>query len=226
MNKKFSNPVWSALEETHSEYLINYDDAKFYHPDYCPFGSFNDSKAIETAMESYAELTSDFFIVGQEAPNYPEHILLKGEYRCLQMELLQEDFKTPEYTSTIIKLTKEHEQEVYDLIMLVMPGTYRKKSFDVGDYYGIFNENKLVAVTGERIQGQNFIEVSGVVTHPDFTRRGYAKQLVAYTSDQILKKGKVPILHVLEINKSAIHLYEKLGYKSIDFMYWRHYVKN
>ncbi len=224
--KKFDNPVWSALEETHKEYLISYENAKFYHPDYCPFGSFNDAKDIIKAMESYAELTSDFFIVCQEAPAYPKSLTLKGEYHCLQMELSQEDFKIPEYTSTIVKLTKAHEQQLYDLIMLVMPGTYRKKSFDVGDYYGIFDGDELVAATGERIQDDEFIEVSGVVTHPDHVRKGYAKQLVAYTSAEVLKKGKTPILHVLEINEGAIRLYEKLGYKTIDFMYWRHYIKS
>ncbi len=223
--KNFNNPVWLALEETHKNYTIDYENAKFYIPEYCPFGSFNDSKNIQAEMDAYSKLTSDFFIVGKEAPNHSNNISLKGEYACKQMALTKNDFKTLKYTATIKKLTKEDEQKVYDLITLVMPGTYREKSFDVGDYYGIFNNDQLVSVTGERIQGNDFIEVSGVVTHPDFTRKGFAKQLVAKTSEQILAKNKTPILHVLEINEGAIKLYEQLGFKSIDQIYWRHYTK-
>jgi hypothetical protein len=34
----------------------------------------------------------------------------------------------------------------------------------LGDYYGIFKDNKLVAVTGERMKVNAFTEVSAIVT--------------------------------------------------------------
>ena len=82
-----------------------------------------------------------------------------------------------------------------------MPGYYKKKeALKWGAYFGIFKDNKLVAVTGQRIQTNNFIEVSGVVTHPDYIWRGFAKQLVAYTTKEILKTGKRTILHTTKGN--------------------------
>ena len=62
------------------------------------------------------------------------------------------------------------------------------------------------------MQMNDFIEVSAVVTHPNHTGKGYAKQLVVYTVNEILKQNKTPYLHVIEDNRRAIQLYEKLGF--------------
>jgi hypothetical protein len=37
---KLDNPVWHSLNETHHSFGIDYNEIKFYHPDYCPFGDF------------------------------------------------------------------------------------------------------------------------------------------------------------------------------------------
>jgi predicted GNAT family acetyltransferase len=84
----------------------------------------------------------------------------------------------------------------------------------MGDYFGVFKDNTLVAVTGERMKMNEFTEVSAVVTHPLYTGRGYAKQLVAYTVNKIFDQNKTPYLHVAEKNNGAIRLYEKLGFKT------------
>ena len=89
----------------------------------------------------------------------------------------------------------------------------------MGKYFGIFKDNKLVSITGQRMQTDDLIEVSGVVTHPNYTKRGYAKQLVAFTTKEILKENKLPILHTNKGN-TAIPLYEKLGYKLTRDMNW------
>ena len=100
-----------------------------------------------------------------------------------------------------------------------MPGFYRKRGFEMGTYFGIYKDNKLVSITGQRMQTDDFIEVSGVVTHPDHTRNGYAQQLIAHTTKKILKEKKLPILHTNKGN-TAIPLYEKLGYKLTRDMNW------
>ena len=40
MIKKLDNPVWHSLSETHKNFSIVYIHLKFYGPDYCPFGGF------------------------------------------------------------------------------------------------------------------------------------------------------------------------------------------
>lgn len=219
--KKLENPVWHSLCETHEKYALTYNNVKFYPPDVCPFGAFTHFEDTQQAMIKYAELVKDFFIVG-EIPKKPVSIAFDRAVPCEQMVL--ETLVEPAYNHTIEKLTENHIQEIYDLVWLVMPGYYKKRTFEMGDYYGIFIDNKLVAITGERLQLNEFIEVSAVVTHPNYTRRDLAKQLVAHTCKKILNKGKTPILHVADKNVSAIKLYEKLGFKSIRKMVWRHYL--
>jgi predicted GNAT family acetyltransferase len=124
-----------------------------------------------------------------------------------------------EITEDIVLLTDEFIDEVYNLIWLVMPGYYRRRTFEMGNYYGIFKDGKLVSITGQRLQTNLFIEVSAVVTHPDYTRKGLAKQLIAHCTKEILKEKKVPILHTNKGN-AAIPLYEKLGYKLTRDMNW------
>ena len=225
MNKfeKLNNPVWHALNETHEHFGIDYGGVKFYKNNICPFGGFTDITQTKKALNNYSTLTASFFVVGN-TPNYDNTVTLNKTVVCEQMIL--DRYIENEYHYKIIQLSKQHVNELYDLIWLVMPGYYQKKTFDMGDYYGIFVENKLVAVTGERMQLDDFIEVSTVVTHPDYVRKGMAKQLVAYTTEQIISKNKVPILHVAEHNLGAIELYKKLGYTSLRKMTWRHFLRH
>jgi predicted GNAT family acetyltransferase len=63
------------------------------------------------------------------------------------------------------------------------------------------------------MQMNNFIEVSAMITHPDHTGKGYAKQLVAHTANITLGQNKIPFLHVSEKNLGAVKLYENLGFQ-------------
>lgn len=71
-----------------------------------------------------------------------------------------------------------------------------------------------MAVTGERMKMNDFTEISAVVTHPRYTGKGFAKQLIAHTANNVFDENKTPYLHVAETNFGAIRLYEKLGFKT------------
>jgi len=112
----------------------------------------------------------------------------------------------------IIKLTDDYKHELLDLVNLVQPGYFKPKTTSLGNYYGIFVDQKLVALAGERMKMNDFTEVSAIITHPDYAGKGYAKQLTAYVVNQIFTENKTPFLHVVESSIGAIKLYEKLGF--------------
>lgn len=208
-DKKLDNPVWFSLLETHQSFAVDYGSVKFYHPDYCPFGGFEKGNSIVKSIDEYSEMVDSFFIVG-EKPELSNLLKLNKELVCLQMIVynpIDIVFNEP-----IVKLTEEHIDALYELVNLVQPGYFKKKTALLGNYYGIFKNDELVAVTGERMQMNDFIEVSAVVTHPNHTGKGYAKQLVIHTVNEIFKQNKMPYLHVIEDNYGAIQLYEKLGF--------------
>ncbi|HEV8282807.1 MAG TPA: GNAT family N-acetyltransferase [Chitinophagaceae bacterium] len=211
MVKKLDNPVWYSLSETHKDFSIDYKNLKFYAPDYCPFGGFENDNDISSGIDEYAKLTNNFFIVG-EKPKFSKKINLKNELVCLQM--VAERKIDVALKENVVKLNDKFEESLYNLVDLVQPGYFKKKTTLMGDYFGVFKDNTLVAVTGERMKMNEFTEVSAVVTHPLYTGRGYAKQLVAYTVNKIFDQNKTPYLHVAEKNNGAIRLYEKLGFKT------------
>jgi ribosomal protein S18 acetylase RimI-like enzyme len=210
-DKKLDNPVWYSLSERHQNFAVNYNNIKFYHPDYCPFGGFQKVKGISNHIDEYATLAGNFFIVG-EKPELSGQLKLKKELVCLQMII--NDSIDIEIKEEITELTNEHTDTLYQLVNLVQPGYYKRMTALLGNYFGIFKNDELIAVTGERMKMNDFVEVSAVITKPGYTGKGYAGQLVAHTVNNIFNQKKTPYLHVAEDNIGAIKLYEKLGFKS------------
>lgn len=206
---KLDNPVWNSLSESHAKFAFDYNGTKFYNPDYCPFGGFFELESTLKSAEKYASLCENFFIVG-EKPKIADTLKLVKELVCLQMIIHQKIQIT--FDNEIIKLNEEHSAELFDLVNLVQPGYFKTKTSLLGNYYGIFNDGKLAAIAGERMKMNNFTEVSAIITHPDHTGKGYAKQLTSHVVNNIFDEGKIPFLHVVESNIGAVKLYEKLGF--------------
>jgi ribosomal protein S18 acetylase RimI-like enzyme len=208
---KLDNPVWYSISESHKNFGIDFGTIKFYHPDYCPFGGLIALDNIEVSISEYAKLTDNFFIIGQK-PNVPDSLKVKNELVCLQMIIRAKIEAAIE--DQIIKLEEEHLSDLLGLVKIVYPDYFKKKTSSLGNYYGIYKNNQLVAVTGERMQMDEYTEVSAVITHPEHTGTGYAKQLVSHVVNAIFEQNKTPFLHVSESNIGAIRLYEKLGFQT------------
>ncbi|WP_289021291.1 GNAT family N-acetyltransferase [uncultured Salegentibacter sp.] len=208
--EKLNNPVWYSLSEEHYKLSLEYHGIKFYQSEYCPFGGFIDHKTPKEGINKYSLLTDNFYVVGDK-PILTDKVQLKKELVCNQMLLNQEiDFGISEL---IIELkTTKQKNDLFGLVNLVQPGYFKSKTSNLGNYYGIYKNDKLVAVTGERMKMDKYTEISAVVTHPEHTGNAYAKQLIKHTANKIFKENKIPYLHVAESNTGAIKLYEKLGF--------------
>jgi GNAT superfamily N-acetyltransferase len=206
---KLNNPVWHSLNEAHRSFSINYDSLKCYGPEFCPFGGFGNSNNSIEEIASYAKLINNFFIVGDK-PIFSKELALKNELVCLQM--IMNGSTSVDIQEEIVKLNNNYEDALFNLVNLVQPGYFKNKTSQLGDYYGIFQNGNLVAAAGERMKMDDFIEVSAIVTHPEHTGKGYAKQLTAHVVNKILDQHKVPYLHVAETNTGATILYTKLGF--------------
>lgn len=209
--QKLDNPVWYSLAESHKKLGLIYNKTHFYDPEYCAFGAFNDKPNNTEDLVAYAKLVQSFFIFGKK-PSIPNSLQLKDKLQCLQM-IVRNRIVIP-YKDEIVKLEESHREALLALVKIVYPEYFKSKTADLGNYYGIFKDNQLVAITGERMQMDGFTEVSAVITHPEHTGHGYAKQLVAFTTNAIFDQNKIPFLHVAKANIGAIKLYEKLGFET------------
>jgi len=210
-DNKLDNPVWHSLSETHCKFSVDYDNIKFYLPDYCLFGGFRLSQNNIDPINNYSQHAENFYLVGEQ-PVLPKNLNIKKDLVCLQMVAESKIEGAPK--DQITKLSIEDASKVFQLVNTVQPGYFRSKTFFLGDYWGIFEDGKLIAVTGERMKMDRFTELSAIVTHPNHTGKGYAKQLIAHTVNNIFDQNKTPFLHVVDTNIGAITLYEKLGFKT------------
>lgn len=205
------NPVWFSLTDTHHQQCKDYGNVKFYHPDFTPFGALVENQDTTEAIEKHSKLIKDFFLVGNK-PKMPTNFKPPIKYVGLQM-ILRHKINYP-ITEHIVELNESHYKELMNLVDIAYPDFFKPKTNTLGRYFGIFKNQKLVAITGERMQMQHFTEISGVITHPNHVGNGYAKQLITHTSNKIFKKNKIPFLHVDETNLGPINLYKKLGFKT------------
>lgn len=82
-----------------------------------------------------------------------------------------------------------------------------------GYFYGICDNQELISHIGTLWETNNACEIGFLYTKETYRGRGLAKILSSMVTDRILKEGKIPILHTVETNTSAIKVYEALGYQ-------------
>lgn len=109
-------------------------------------------------------------------------------------------------------LTTADVPEMVALAQLTEPGPFRERTIELGPFFGIFDDGRLVAMAGERMHLPHHVEVSAVCTHPKARGRGYARMLISIVMDEIRQRGKTPFLHSLADNDTAIRVYENLGF--------------
>jgi ribosomal protein S18 acetylase RimI-like enzyme len=207
---KLNNPAWHSLKEVHRDFNVGNDTIRLYQPDVCLFGGIYPSSAeAMTQLNGLIDPGATFFILG-DLPALPEGFELIHKLLCAQMVCLHPILSSNH--ETLVYLNDDFREELFQLVQLVQPGYFQQKTCAMGDYFGIFQNDQLVAAAGERMRMDGFTEVSAVVTHPDYAGRGFAKQLVAKVVNKNLNEGKIPYLHVAEHNLPAIGLYEKLGF--------------
>jgi predicted GNAT family acetyltransferase len=99
------------------------------------------------------------------------------------------------------------------LVALTQPGPFGERTVELGEYWGVLEDGRLVAMAGERMEAGTLKEISGVCTHPAFQGRGYARRLMHRLIRLQLARGQTPFLHVMKGNDAARALYARMGFR-------------
>ncbi len=208
--KKLDNPVWHSLTEKHTCFSEGNAIAKRYQPNLLLFAGIPaPGEKISSHLDAVVEPGESIFLF-EPLPSLPSRYTVEAVVECCQM-VCKHPVNSP-YNPNIRQLSFADETAMFELMKEVFPGYYLRETWRVGNYYGIFEGGKLVAMAGERFCMNGFTEISAVATRPGYTGRGYASQLVSHLQQQNLDAGIIPFLHTGATNSRAIAVYEKLGY--------------
>ena len=109
-------------------------------------------------------------------------------------------------------LTKSDVPQMMELMKLTGAAPFMERTIEMGHYIGHKVDGNLVAMGGERMKAGEYVEISGIGTHPDFRRRGLGKGITCTLTNMIFERGETPFLHCWDGNEPAFTIYKKLGY--------------
>lgn len=206
------HPVWNALLSGNKNVAQGDKDIRYFPKDISPLMAFRDlnQSNISDLLEKNLSPECPMFTTMRE-------ISIPAPWRTLfgiQADQMVHNGILPkaELAAELVPLTADHVDQMLALTRLTKPGPFETKTITLGNYEGIFEQGKLVAMTGQRLKVDDYIEISAVCTHPDHLGKGYAKQLLLSQISQIIHQSKTPFLHVNSKNERAIGLYERLGF--------------
>jgi predicted GNAT family acetyltransferase len=209
-----NNPVFNALISGDAHLNFGTGEVKFFEKDVSPFAGFRDG--YKNGFDDLYQLLPDgrnILYATREKITEPRGWKLITQIEGTQFIL---DSKKTIGNRFIVpvRLDSRHADEMVKLAALTKPGPFDIRTIEFGNYFGIFENEQLVAMTGQRLHVSNFTEVSAVCTHPQYTGKGYAGILLEHQLDLIINNGQHPFLHVRSDNDRAISLYERIGFKS------------
>ena len=115
----------------------------------------------------------------------------------------------------LVRLTSVDVPDMLDLIARTEPGPFAARTIEAGLYLGIRRDGRLVAMAGQRLRCDGWVEISAVCTDPDHRGRGLARQLVAAVVSAVREEGAQPFLHVAATNGTAQALYRSMGFEAV-----------
>ncbi len=212
MNHLLSNPVYHALLSGDGHLSFGNGQVKYFDEEVSPFAGF-DTDYENGFADLYEQLPSGRNILYATPFPFtqPPGWILEDEIKGLQFVYENGGAFNSDF-SNLIPLEEEHVEQMIHLAKLTKPGPFGPKTINFGNYFGIFEKDHLVAMTGQRLHVQNYTEISAVCTHPDNTGKGYAFKLLQHQLQLILQQGQHPFLHVRDNNHRAIALYERMGF--------------
>ncbi|ATY32106.1 GNAT family N-acetyltransferase [Sphingomonas psychrotolerans] len=211
MTHALDGPAWTALC-TRQQALAHGEGAALrYDPEYAIFAAVGDH-----APGSLAALGTLIGATGPAIVLQKDPLPLVPGTRVAKHRMgVQMVAETLSGTGDLdfVELGDADAGEMLALATLTEPGPFFARTHRLGDFIGIRDSGRLVAMAGERMKPAGFTEVSGVCTHPDWRGRGYAGGLMRVVAARIAERGETPFLHAYADNRGAIALYENLGFR-------------
>jgi GNAT superfamily N-acetyltransferase len=213
VNALLDNIVWHTLSGPHTGFSAGDSGARRYAQGFSPIVGFADAQHPDfAALVPYCSPGERFYCDGWSGP-------VDGAWRLdFESTMLKMIWEAPspseDEVPRAVRLDGSHAAQALELATLTRPGPFGPRTIELGDYFGVFERDRLVAMAGERMFAGPLREISGVCTHPDFQGRGLARRLMLKLIRRQMQRGETPFLHVMTSNSNASRLYERMGFRA------------
>jgi ribosomal protein S18 acetylase RimI-like enzyme len=213
-------PFHSSLRTLHGGIALGAGPALRYPAEFAPFlGVAENGVDAAAALQALVAPGESVYLLGA-APKPPAGWKLEA-FRPLAQMIREAPIEVAAGPEIVPLATEAQRADAPALTARVYPHYFRRRTMELGRYFGIYEGGRLAAMIGERLGTAEFREMSAICTHPDFAGRGYARRLTAWLSNDTLARGAVPFLHVSHENARAKSLYEAMGYRlRRDIGFW------
>lgn len=212
MSHILDRPAWNALRTAHSDLAEGNESALRYPPSIVPFAAAADESRESLSVLAAMAAPGEVMALVEAGPiSTPPGLTTVVEAELVQM--LADGAYDRIIDDRIEPLGERDAADMLALATLTKPGPFTLRAQDLGTFWGIRVDGRLVAMAGQRMRQPGFAELSGLCTHPDFQGRGFGKLLFRYVAGEISARDETAYLHAYTTNTSAIALYEALGFR-------------
>ena len=213
MKHLLDNITWHTLSGPHAKFACGASDARRYARGFSPIVGFADTQRPNfDALAAYCESGEHFYCDGWTGVA-PAGWRVDAETTMFKM-VWEADTPAADESLAAIPLGPAHAAQAMELATLTRPGPFGPRTIELGEYFGCFDGERLVAMAGERMHAGTLREISGVCTHPDFQGRGLARRLMTKLVRRQLLRNETPFLHVMRDNAGARRLYAAMGFRT------------
>lgn len=207
-----ARPIWTSLTTRHAALAEGGPSALRYRPETSLFAATPDDEPEQlSALAALAAPGEEMLVLREaEAPLPADLTLLSG---ASVVQMLAEDAVPIVEDARIERLGAMDAAEMLALAEATKPGPFTLRSQDLGPFWGIRSEGRLVAMAGTRMAIPGATELSGLCTRPDMQGRGLGQLMLRFVAGRISSRGERVFLHVFASNTRAIALYETLGFR-------------
>jgi ribosomal protein S18 acetylase RimI-like enzyme len=205
------NIIWRSLKGSQAHIAAGTDSIRRFAPGFPPLVGYADTANPDFAsLAPFCTAGERFYCAewrGAEPPGW------KIEVDTTMCAMLWSGTPPdPAGSAAAVRLGLEHVPQMTVLAALTKPGPFADRPMEIGEWYGVLDGDRVVAIAGERLHEGKFREISGVCTLPEYQGRGYARLLTEKILLSQLARGLMPFLHVASANARARTLYERMGF--------------
>jgi GNAT superfamily N-acetyltransferase len=213
MMQLLDNIVWHTLTGPQARFSAGGDEARRYARGFSPIIGFADqARPNFAALSPVCEPGEHFYTDGWSgiAPSGWRIEVEATMFKMIWEAAAPADDAAPD----AVPLGPEHAAQALALAELTRPGPFGLRTIELGEYFGVFDGERLIAMAGERMHAGALREISGVCTHPDHQGRGLARRLMLKLIRRQMQRDETPFLHVMSSNVGARQLYERMGFRN------------